>query len=146
MPFLEQEGGWPWGLERRLRAAAARHNLTLSVRRGPLLTNFDYVLSAAPLVDDVSSDPWQRDARLVDAGLLLFAPAVLALIAAARQGVLPAAWVPAAAELKRAAALYLALRLVLPFCDVLSLSDLAEALRGAAAGVLATNRTNDRPR
>ena len=57
---------------------------------------------------------------------------------------LPAAWVPAAAELKSAAALYLALRLVLPFCDVLSLSDLAEALRGAAAGALAMNRTNGR--
>ena len=46
------------GLERLLRDAAMAHGLHLYVRRGLLLTNFNYVLSLAPLEDDVSSDPF----------------------------------------------------------------------------------------
>ncbi len=84
--LFDQEGGWPFGLERRLRAAATAHDLHLYVRRGPLLTNFGYVLSAAPLVDDVSADPFQRDARLVDVALLLFAPTYACVILAAKAG------------------------------------------------------------
>ena len=84
--LFDQEGGWPFGLERRLRAAATAHDLHLYVRRGPLLTNFGYVLSAAPLVDDVSADPLQRDARLVDVALLLFAPTYACVILAAKAG------------------------------------------------------------
>ena len=55
--LFDQEGGWPWGLEQRLRASAAQRGLHLYVRRGPFLTNFGYVLSAAPLADDLSGDP-----------------------------------------------------------------------------------------
>ena len=64
--LFDQEGGWPWGLEQRLRASAAQRGLHLYVRRGPFLTNFGYVLSTAPLVDDLSGDPLQRDARVVE--------------------------------------------------------------------------------
>jgi hypothetical protein len=44
----------------------------LEVRKGPFFTNFSYVLSAEDaLVDDLASDPWQRDARAVDLAVLL---------------------------------------------------------------------------
>ena len=36
------------------------------MRRGPLGTNFDYVLATQPLVDDVSTDPLQLTARASD--------------------------------------------------------------------------------
>ena len=74
---FDQEGGWPFGLETLLREAAPRHGLTLHTRRGPFLTNVNYALSAAPLDDDVASDPLQRTARALDAALLLFPAAVL---------------------------------------------------------------------
>ena len=64
--LFDQEGGWPWGLEQRLRASAAQRGLHLYVRRGPFLTNFGYLLSVAPLADDLSDDPLQRDARAVE--------------------------------------------------------------------------------
>ena len=61
--IFDQEAGWPFGLETRLRGAAEAHGLHFSVRRGPLWTNTNYVLSAAPLVDDVSQDVLQRSVR-----------------------------------------------------------------------------------
>ena len=64
--LFDQEGGWPWGLEQRLRASAAQRGLHLFVRRGPFSTNFGYLLSAAPLADDLSGDPLQRDSRAVE--------------------------------------------------------------------------------
>lgn len=61
--IFDQEAGWPFGLERRLRDSAKSHGLHFTVRRGPLWTNTNYVLSAEPLVDDVSLDVLQRSAR-----------------------------------------------------------------------------------
>ena len=130
--LFDQEGGWPWGLERRLRAAAGRHGLSLYVRRGIFGTNFDYLLTAAPLVDDVSRDPLQIDARVVDAAFGLVAAFALALLFA------PDATIHAARPLlvgedaltaRRAVALLLGARLLLPFCDVLTTRDLLDRFR-----------------
>lgn len=57
--IFDQEGGWPFGLEALLHEAATARGLHLHVARGPLLTNFSYVLSKAPLHDDVARDPLQ---------------------------------------------------------------------------------------
>ena len=130
--LFDQEGGWPWGLERRLRGAAKRHGLSLYVRRGFFGTNWDYMLTAAPLVDDVSGDPLQRDARVVDVAFGLVAAFALALLLA------PDATIHAARPLlvgenalaaRRALALLLATRLLLPLCDVLTTRDLLERFR-----------------
>ena len=132
---FDQEGGWAFGLESELRRAATANGLHFYVRRGPLWTNFDYVFSTTPLIDDVSSDSWQRDARLVDLALVGFAPAVLALIAAVRHGDVPREYVPLLTQAKGALALYIGLRLVLPFADVLTTSDVGFALQSLVARV-----------
>ena len=132
---FDQEGGWPFGLESELRRAADANGLHFYVRRGPLWTNFDYVLSTAPLLDDVSTDGWQRDARLVDVALVSFAPAVLALIAAVRHGDIPREYVPLLIQLKGALALGIGLRLVLPFADVLTTRDVWAALQSLVVRV-----------
>ena len=87
--IFDQEGGWSWGLETLLRDAARAHGLHFYTRRGPLWTNFDYVLSAKKLADDVSTDVLQRSARATDTALVLYAPAVLAVIYAANHGMVP---------------------------------------------------------
>ena len=84
--ILDMEGGWPFGLETYLRESAEARNLNFYVRRGPMLTNFGYVLSTRPLEDDVSSDPFQIDARFVDFGLVSFAPSVLLFVSLAKAG------------------------------------------------------------
>lgn len=125
---FDHEGGWPWGLEALLRRAARRRGLFFYVRRGPLFTNFDYVLSARPLFDDVSGDPLQRDARAVAWAFLSFAPAVALLAASFRAGALPQELAPHLEVARRGAALALAVRLLLPFADVLTSRDLVLAL------------------
>lgn len=130
--IFDQEGGWPWGIETHLRAAAAARGLHFYVRRGPMFTNFDYVLSSTPLKDDVSNDLLQRTARLTDVLLLTFPFATLALIAAAKHGDLPRELVPAAFALKQGVAVLLGLRLTLPFADVLTLSDVSARLRAVS--------------
>merc|ERR1740122_106124 len=69
--IFDQEGGWPFGLEELLREEAKAANLFFYVRRGPLFTNFDYILSNVPLDDDVKSDPLQVTARATDTLSLL---------------------------------------------------------------------------
>ena len=126
---FDQEGGWPWGLEARLRAAAPRHGLHFYTRRGLAGTCFNYVLSASPLRDDdVTDDPLQRDARLVDAALVLYIPAVIALTSAARHGWIAPAAIPLLVDACRAVGNGLTCRLVLPFLDVLTLNDLGARL------------------
>ena len=127
---FDQEGGWPFGLETLLRDAASRHSLHLYVRRGPLLTNVNYVLSRRPLEDDVAVDPLQRSARALDYATILFAPAVLLAIEAFRSGALDAELLPAAEATKRAVSLALMARLVLAYAaDVLTARDLLERAR-----------------
>lgn len=130
---FDQEGGWPFGLESELRRAARSQGLWFYTRRGPLWTNFDYVLSTSPLVDDVSPDGWQRDARCVDAALVLFAPAVLALVEAVRDGDLPRDLVPLLSQLKAAVAVGIGARLVLPYADVVTTRDVRWLARGVAS-------------
>ena len=129
---FDHEGGWPFGLESLLRQAAKSHGLHLYTRRGPLFTNFDYVLSAAPLRDDVSGDILQRTARLTDVLLVTFPFAAAAFIAAARHGDVPREYLPLANACKAAIAVALALRLTLPFFDVLTLDDVGARMRGNA--------------
>merc|ERR1712125_224605 len=93
--IYDQEGGWPFGLERMLRKAAQRHGLHFYVRRGPFWTNVDYVLSVCELEDDVSVDLLQRDVRLVFLALFLYPLAVVAAFHAVRTGAIPAEVVPA---------------------------------------------------
>eukprot|EP00310_Coccolithus_braarudii_P020039 CAMPEP_0183341072 /NCGR_PEP_ID=MMETSP0164_2-20130417/7404_1 /TAXON_ID=221442 /ORGANISM="Coccolithus pelagicus ssp braarudi, Strain PLY182g" /LENGTH=364 /DNA_ID=CAMNT_0025511303 /DNA_START=289 /DNA_END=1383 /DNA_ORIENTATION=+ len=130
--LFDQEGGWPWGLERRLRAAATRHGLHFYVRRGPGGTNWDYIFSERELDDDVSIDPLQRDARALDAALcavgllsvsLLFDPEATA------HALAPLFASEAGLNTRRALALGLAARLLLPLFDVLTLADLLDRLR-----------------
>lgn len=129
--LFDQEGGWPFGLETQLRSAAATHGLNLYVRRGPLWTNMNYVLSESPLVDDVSADPLQRAARALDASVFLFPLTVFAFFAAVKSGGAPREALPLFDAFKKAVALGLAARLVLPYAfDVLTLGDLVERLRG----------------
>ena len=79
-------------------------------------------------MDDVSTDVWQRDARAVDLGLACFAPVTLALVAAARQGVLQEPALSAVFQLKPFVAVAISLRIILPFADVLSFSDFTRGL------------------
>ncbi|KAL1521706.1 hypothetical protein AB1Y20_021361 [Prymnesium parvum] len=134
--IFDQEGGWPFGLESELRRAAKTQGLHFYTRKGPLWTNFDYVLSTVPLLDDVSPDAWQRDVRLVDISLLSFAPAVLVLIAAVRHGYVPRDVVPLLSQLKQVLALGIGVRLVLPFLDVHTAQDLFFALNRTITSVL----------
>ena len=131
---FDQEGGWPFGLEEMLRRAASRAGLHFYSRRGPMGTNFSYLLSACPLADDVSDDPLQRDARAVDAAILLFAPAVYALAYTTSHGMVPAEAMPAADfclhTVRPAAAYYLIARLLLPFAGVCTIDDLIRRLQG----------------
>ena len=64
---FDQEGGWPFGLETMMRDAVRRRDAHLLVRRGPIGTNVDYIISRQALTDDVSSDPLQRVSRVADA-------------------------------------------------------------------------------
>ena len=116
---FDQEGGWALNdFDGALRRAAAAHGLQCYVRRGPLFTTFDYVLSKRRLDDDVSSDPLQRTARLADACVV----AVPAIDAALRH--LPPQDLAIAARGERALLVALVLRLVLPLLDVLTIDDL----------------------
>ena len=126
--IFDQEGGWPWGLEALLREAAEAEGLYFYVRKGPLLTNFDYVFCTVPLEDDVSPDFLQRSARATDVMLLLFAPAVVTIVNAANQGGVDPGLFPLINSAKACLALGLALRLTLPFLDVLTMRDLVERL------------------
>jgi len=90
------------------------------------------VLSTVPLVDDVSTDPLQRAARLADAALVTFPFAAAALIVAAKNGDVPREFLPAAFAAKSAIAVALALRLTLPFADVLTLADVRSLPERAA--------------
>ena len=67
---FDQEGGWPFGLETMMRDAVRRRDAHLLVRRGPIGTNVDYIISRQALTDDVSSDPLQRVSRVADAFLV----------------------------------------------------------------------------
>ena len=131
---FDQEGGWPFGLEAMLRRSASRAGLHFYSRRGPMGTNFSYLLSSRPLADDVSDDPLQRDARAVDAAIVLFAPAVYALAYATSHGLVPAEAMPAADfclhTVRPAAAYYLIARLLLPFAGVCTVDDLLRRLQG----------------
>ena len=131
---FDQEGGWSFGLERRMRKAAEARGLHFYVRRGPLWTNFDYVLSATPLEDDISRDPLQLDARFVDAALLLFAPAVLSLIYASRHGAIDPALFPAINQGKAWFSKGLELRLLVPFADFLTTRDYVQRVQGLFSG------------
>ena len=126
--ILDMEGGWPFGLETYLRESAQARNLNFYVRRGPMLTNFGYVLSTTKLEDDVSSDPFQIDARFVDFGLVSFAPSVLLFVSLAKAGALPPEWIQPINSFKSAAAIGLAFRLVIPFANILTLEELVRRL------------------
>ncbi|KAL3909724.1 MAG: hypothetical protein SGPRY_009324 [Prymnesium sp.] len=128
--IFDQEGGWPFGLEAELRRAAASEGMHFYTRKGPLLTNFDYVFSMKPLDDDLSSDAWQVDSRYVDAALVAFAPAVLALIGLVRHGDIPMELVPLISQAKGVVAMGIAIRLILPYVNVLSIADLQVLLHG----------------
>ena len=132
---FDQEGGWPFGLERLLREAADANGLSFYVRKGPLWTNWDYVLSTVPLEDDVSTDLLQRSARASDAALIAFPLGVSAFIAAARHGDVPRELFPIFAAVKPWVAAVLAVRLLLPFADVLTFGDAAACGAGGVAAV-----------
>jgi len=131
---FDHEGGWPFGLETTLRRAARFHRLHFYVRRGPLWTNFDYVLSAAALEDDVSNDPLQASARASDALLVAFPAVVGAGLVAAQSGAIAHELLPRLDAARKVMAAYLACRLVLPFCDVLALGDAWPWRRAEAGG------------
>ena len=131
---FDHEGGWPFGLETTLRRAARFHRLHFYVRRGPLWTNFDYVLSAAALEDDVSNDPLQASARASDALLVAFPAVVGAGLLAAQSGAIAHELLPRLDAARKVMAAYLACRLVLPFCDVLALGDAWPWRRAEAGG------------
>lgn len=135
---FDQEGGWPFGLERMLRSEASAAGLYLYTRRGPLWTNFNYVLSAAPLSDDVSPDPLQQTARAADVALILCAgvSAAVMLALANREALSPEALAglrlvvasPEGVPLRKAISTALTLRLILPFANVLTLQDVVDRL------------------
>ena len=105
---FDHEGGWPFGLETTLRRAARFHRLHFYVRRGPLWTNFDYVLSAAALEDDVSNDPLQASARASDALLVAFPAVVGAGLVAAQSGAIAHELLPRLDAARKVMAAYLA--------------------------------------
>eukprot|EP00747_Dinoflagellata_sp_TGD_P102075 gnl/TRDRNA2_/TRDRNA2_168551_c1_seq1.p1 gnl/TRDRNA2_/TRDRNA2_168551_c1~~gnl/TRDRNA2_/TRDRNA2_168551_c1_seq1.p1 ORF type:complete len:478 (+),score=47.15 gnl/TRDRNA2_/TRDRNA2_168551_c1_seq1:91-1524(+) len=120
LAIFDQEGGWPFGLEKMLREAASRHGLTFYVRRGPLSTNFNYILARGQLEDDVSSDPLQQLARLSDLATVVLVT-----------------YPPDAVELELALVIPLFLFKLLPFFDFLTVRDFQErpftALKWASA-------------
>jgi hypothetical protein len=78
-------------------------------------TNFDYVLSAATLEDNVTSDPLQASARAADALLVAF-PAVLATgIFLTHSGSIAQEMLLRLFLTRKVAAAYVACRLVVPF-------------------------------
>lgn len=68
--IFDHECGWPLGLEKLLREESAAANLFFYVRRGPVWTNTNYVLSKIELEDDISRDPLQFTLRASEAGEL----------------------------------------------------------------------------
>lgn len=137
--IFDQEGGWPFGFESILRSEASAAGLYCYTRRGPLWTNFNYVLSAAPLADDISPDPLQQTARATDVALLFCAAILAAVMLAAtnREALSPEALAalrvvvasPQSVPLRKAIALALAVRLMLPFANVLTVQDIAIRVR-----------------
>ena len=100
-------------------------------RRGLFGANWSYVLSARPVLDDVSTDPLQLDAPAVDAALVLVTLLSLGLILAPEptlQLARPLLVGEGALAARRMLALALAARLLLPLFDVMTTRDLAERL------------------
>ena len=122
---FDQEGGWPFGLETMMRDAVRRRDAHLLVRRGPIGTNVDYVISRQALTDDVSSDPLQRVSRVADA-FLVATPLLVASLHAPPD----AEYAGALLATKRALPALLALRLAAPYFDVHTVADVRDRLSG----------------